>query len=1106
MSHRRRNHWIAGSVLSILFMASCTLSRSTAVTSGTSVKAIAKAVDQLERLIETYGSVTVKQPDVWGQARLTRHREEYEAQMAAELPNFMFSLQGSIAGSDQAYLADAAALSAAASGSQATVQRPRSGGSSTSTTTNAFTILPGTLSSPSSLVHTDTVPAGGAPSPSVINPQALPNPNDTGTFAAFNNVSRSPSTLPSPLSFAGAKNGISLEPPLLLDQKSQYLNHLHELRRINEGDDTADSPGYALNLVRFPISIMPGKKTDIGYGAEVTMTLRPYLSDELLPTTFRNLVLNDLLEQMSFPVTQFINDPQNAVYLDTRSAEDIRELFAWLDDVTSFTDAAGQEPWQLEIAVTVLMDALKEHRWTPSLEKIFARPEWTWVDKYLDEWSQVESDNEPIDQEKKGALIANKLVLIKKLISTVEEQLRWHVPKSKSRRAQMPFPPEQMIPIYGFHTFYLMCKDTYDTLAKERFSRPASDQVYVVIHLPDVQGFLKEKVAAAYELLKQDTQLVKWDSYCAPDFGLTRAIREDARGLISERRKAFTDELKATANPTCKALAWAVIVESALLNDRLKEDIRVAANLKGEITLDPTCTNFYGPNPTPEARQIFNQYVQCRWPIHVFALDPTGREQNLQSTFSTRREMQLALSLAFINGRLSANNMMRYARRIEFDFATIDLNGTAVGFSHGENTFGWRMYPRFQTPDIECNTKVLMRDLVLGGPNRNALLKQRRLEPGIRECTAIVIMPSFVPYATLSTSTNWFSLTDPRKKELNSSDAMKLSQQVKDLETSGSCAIDSDCYRDGDLARLMEKAQQLESRLPLQTTQVQIPYENTLGGFSMFNTGVTELAPELTGWYGTSSINPNAATTLFLAGDHFSVHQTAVIAGGQLVSNQKLLSRQVMQVTIPQNPILVGDAAEKFVDVQLATPYGVTQHLLIPAVVPPKPDDSQAAPQSVAWSPSTLTLGFSYAATGIVPASAGSTKPPAAVYKPSVLLIQPGDINPSDYGDAEVTLKFDKRYVIDKSATVKATAKYDTDRKAYTVAMDQLTSGIYLAFGGVFGPEDTNPPNPLTASATVVFKPKTNLPTVSRSTANGLTIQWIKSPQGGGGGKAAAAE
>ena len=51
---------------------------------------------------------------------------------------------------------------------------------------------------------------------------------------------------------------------------------------------------------------------------------------------------------------------------------------------------------------------------------------------------------------------------------------------------------------------------------------------------------------------------------------------------------------------------------------------------------------------------------------------------------------------------------------------------------------------------------------------------------------------------------------------------------------------DAACYRDGDSVRLLEKARQLEARLPLQDATVQIPYENTLGGFAMFNTGVTD--------------------------------------------------------------------------------------------------------------------------------------------------------------------------------------------------------------------------------------------------------------------------
>ena len=57
-------------------------------------------------------------------------------------------------------------------------------------------------------------------------------------------------------------------------------------------------------------------------------------------------------------------------------------------------------------------------------------------------------------------------------------------------------------------------------------------------------------------------------------------------------------------------------------------------------------------------------------------------------------------------------------------------------------------------------------------------------------------------------------------------------------------------YREGELRRLFVRVDQLDRELPLQTQRALVPYENTLGGFEMFNTGVTDLAPELIGWYG----------------------------------------------------------------------------------------------------------------------------------------------------------------------------------------------------------------------------------------------------------------
>src|SRR5439155_26238915 len=121
-----------------------------------------------------------------------------------------------------------------------------------------------------------------------------------------------------------------------------------------------------------------------------------------------------------------------------------------------------------------------------------------------------------------------------------------------------------------------------------------------------------------------------------------------------------------------------------------------------------------------------------------------------------------------------AKNLTRFARRIEGEYDTIDLVRTQVGFSHGENTFGWRFYPRNQTPDTDSNLTVFFRDQLIGGPSKKAELRKRRLEPGPRECVAIVLMPSFVPYLVCESSSNWFKLTDPKCKVMDSADAIRL--------------------------------------------------------------------------------------------------------------------------------------------------------------------------------------------------------------------------------------------------------------------------------------------------------------------------------------------
>src|SRR5262249_10173751 len=426
----------------------------------------------------------------------------------------------------------------------------------------------------------------------------------------------------------------------------------------------------------------------------------------------------------------------------------------------------------------------------------------------------------------------------------------------------------------------------------------------------DVQSSLREELAAAYDFLSENENHCLWDAFCTPilvdavrtrdtmtlrklslDFWNLTELRRPSSGkdpdaclkLEARVKKDPKAPPKLEARGITRALAWAIIVDAALLNVRFMEDMKAAHAAKGCPCAPEGWAPLFLPHPPPETCKLFNDYVRCRWPLHVFALDPETEDQNIGDSFSLRRELQLALSVAFTSGQISARNFTRYVRRIERDIDTIAINRTIIAFSHGDNPFGWRFSPRVQTPPIDGNVQAIFRDLFLGGYRPGHDLRRRRLENGIRECVALVIMPSFVPYVDLEITGNWFRLADPKCKELDLRDAMRLSRRVKRIQDRAPLVHDQDRYRAGDVNLMVRRLEQLSERLPLQSQLVQVPYENTHGGFELLSTGVTDLAPELIGWCGAPGINPNGDTALFLVGDNFSVHQTRVIVGGQML-------------------------------------------------------------------------------------------------------------------------------------------------------------------------------------------------------------------------------
>ncbi|MFM8326032.1 MAG: hypothetical protein ACKN9U_14315, partial [Pirellulaceae bacterium] len=347
---------------------------------------------------------------------------------------------------------------------------------------------------------------------------------------------------------------------------------------------------------------------------------------------------------------------------------------------------------------------------------------------------------------------------------------------------------------------------------------------------------------------------------------------------------------------------------------------------------------FYGPSPSPEACAQFSRYVSARWPLRVFTVDPVVSEQNIDSTSQVFRQSQLLVAASFASGKVNANSATRMLRKIQRDMATIDLNRTVVGFAHGDQTFGWRFYPRFQVAPVEGNAKVLFRDLIGGGPTDEQLLRSRKIEPGMRECLAIIVMPSFVGRATIDSRSSWFRLDSPKHSALSHQETVQYSRSIETMKYHAqACVRCPDLYRDGEVSRLLSRVEQLSQQLPAQTLSFAVPTENNLGGFEILSAGTGELAPELLGWYGAPGYSTENGAHFFLAGDNFSVHETSLIAGNQVIPSSaiRMLSRQILEVRLPENLPFVTDNRMNesdedtyagYIDLHLATPYGVSGH------------------------------------------------------------------------------------------------------------------------------------------------------------------------------------
>ena len=1033
------------------------------------VEELAANIDWLEHNIDRYGSIVAKTPDVWGEARLTKYRREVEEQLAKQVSAFKPTLNGAAATRDLAMLAAAISFGEGASeegfGDLTTISIDQNG----------------------------------------IQPQ----PPTLGKFGLIGGDD------------LFAYDTLELEPVTRLDQMRRYLDHLNELRRINEGDDAADAPGYSLNLIRIPVSVLPGTKTTHGHGAEITMTASMQLPDHLLADTYRDLVINDLVDQLSLPMTRFLNsDPVRVAGLLNafNASENPDKAIAAFADLTAISpliidDVAvteaikqvlgengidhhsdlknfifddgkirlffdrynrpGFEDLQSQMRIYAtyvrpVLAALQELNRVPSakvLDQVNGCPKtpiqydcdriieaneillgyglqydfnergvyslkFGSIDKaranleellkplYQNDQTLFGNDNALNEHIKKGlkaksdaplappqeritttysldagdstkvpirnkqptianvalaapnagpgGVIASDIAShavdlqgrdllqgLTELTASLTTELKeaaatTTIPTSLSRRSTLPYPPSELIEILGELGLGWLVLEAHEAFRVDAINRS-------VVHLVDVQAFLREELTSAYDMLSRPELLCVWEPEIASPT-LAGLVRGHRHVELTHYRDNFMANLPpGIQREPVAVLAWAVMVESVLLNERMNQAIN--KQLGAGYCTPEMPTVFFGPHPSPEAIETFNSFVAARWPLRVFTIDPVSTDQNISDTAAIARQMQFAAAFAVATGEARPAAGLNFARNIQRDFATVALNQTAVGFVHGNDTFGWRFQPRFQTPPVQNNGVVIVRDLIIGGPTDNALRRQRRIEPGMRECVAVVLTPSFVTGITVDTRSNWYGLNKPGRSAISMRELTKQSRSITAMRHAAECCVRRpDYYRDGEIARMLRRVDQLDRELPLQTLHCQVPNSNTLGGFEILSGGVRELAPELLGWYGSPGYTPGVDDqTFYLVGDNFSVHETEVIAGTRKPSDTKLLSRQIIEVTLPGNIPVIRDGRlgrlqfpapdasntyDGYIDAHVATPYGVSGHLLIPVLsvpTPPKP-------------------------------------------------------------------------------------------------------------------------------------------------------------------------
>jgi len=449
----------------------------------------------------------------------------------------------------------------------------------------------------------------------------------------------------------------------------------------------------------------------------------------------------------------------------------------------------------------------------------------------------------------------------------------------------------------------------------------------------------------------------------AKDFDCSVCPQLIARLVESEAIKSFKECCSNTAHSECSLLDYykkclsdsetlynsAMIL--ALFTSQSHANMKLifrSLHQQGKVSLEQLSmieedqVLFYCPAPrTAEAVELWRVMIEATFPVHVFALDPELDEQNVSDVFQRRRLLQLALAINIAQGGWGLQQKLELARQLEKEMATIDLNRTVIGFTHGNDTFGWYFRPRLQSPPTESsNIGALARMLWSTGPTERYDLKHRQLEPGIRECEVLVLLPAIATRVAFDVTTNWEKLTKPGVTKRSYEEMLSLGRRVYELKFQVGRVQDAQCYRPGDLERLSSRIDQLEKMLGMQTLVVSVPFEYELSTSDLFTRGNEHLKPQLRDFYGVKYLTDKEEIHFFLTGKNFHPTLTHAIIGGaeshsigkdgsaDATADVEVISRTLLRVRVKNIKSQLTDG-ENFT-IRVATPSGLSNPLLVP--------------------------------------------------------------------------------------------------------------------------------------------------------------------------------